>query len=222
MRNSASHPSRTPIRVVANARSSSNGEAVSPIRARLRETTSAQHRELEERLDLLNPALSLARYRRILEAFYGFYRPLETALAETLAGAACGFSLPARHLRLERDLVMLGASLDDVAGLPRCASVPALSSQGRGAGCLYVLEGAALGGRIIARAVGLHLALDREHGVSFFAGEVEPTPARWRAVLAWLDGVHADSTDRGGGIVEGACETFRELAAWMSARGVTR
>src|SRR4051812_461427 len=83
-----------------------HGERPSPLRQRLKKETAALHRHLEAQLRLLDPALSLERYRRVLETFYGFYVPVEANLVP-LAAVGCPLSFPlrARSELLEIDLL---------------------------------------------------------------------------------------------------------------------
>ena len=88
------------------------------------------------------------------------------------------------------------------------------------AGCLYVLEGACLGGQVIARALRERLGLSEAHGTSFFVGEGDSTRERWALVLTWLDSlVHAGVDEDE--IVTSACETFGTFARWAKQQGVS-
>jgi heme oxygenase len=89
------------------------------------------------------------------------------------------------------------------------------------AGCLYVLEGASLGGQIIAKTLRGRLPLTNDHGLSFFVGDGSGTGARWRLVLGWLEdlvrrGALADE------IVASARETFCALGSWVELTGASR
>src|SRR5687768_14493320 len=58
-------------------------ETTSPlVMAALKQGTSECHRSVERCLDLERASSSTAEYRRPLEAFYGFYQPMETRLRE--------------------------------------------------------------------------------------------------------------------------------------------
>ena len=195
----------------------SSGSAVdpaSPIRAQLRQATAALHLEIEQKLDLLG--LSAVRYRLLLEAFYGFHAPVEARIA--IAVPASGFAWPARAALLERDLLAVGSPASAIAQLPRCENLPALESTGQLAGCLYVLEGACLGGQIIARGLQQRLGIGADTGAAFFVGEGAGTAARWSRVIEWIDGLVRDGAPPGE-MVESACETFRALLRWSRDRG---
>ena len=173
-------------------------EGASPLRQELKRETADLHRRLEIDLGLLESELSLDRYRRVLEFFFGFYAPVEAGLARVAsAGPPLGFPLRARTALIESDLLSLGLSRRELADLPRCADLPRLSCPEELAGCLYVLEGACLGGQVIAPALRERLGVAKGSGASFFIGDAEGTPARWRLVLAWLEGlVRAGARDR--------------------------
>lgn len=179
------------------------------------------HQALEARLDLLAPELRLDRYRAVLRAFYGYYVALEPALARL--AASCGaprFPLRARAVWIARDLVALGGAPQELDTLARCEDLPRLSRREHLAGCLYVVEGATLGGAIIRRAVERRLGLTPARGSAFFAGDGDGDArgSRWRDVLRWLDEVAMDT--RGDSeIVAAACETFATLARWIDRQG---
>jgi heme oxygenase len=175
---------------------------------RLRRATAAQHGALDQGLRyVLGGELSLERYTRLLAALYGFYTPLEASLA------ALPVPLIRRAALLERDLRALRRN---PARVPICSEPPQLSSVDQLAGAFYVVEGACLGGQVIARAVRRQLGLRPEHGAAFFGGDGARTAARWKAVLAWLESRNGAGRE----VAEGACRTFGALSRWLSARGV--
>jgi heme oxygenase len=54
-------------------------------------------------------------------------------------------------------------------------------------GALYVLEGARLGGKLLARRVKADLGLTAEHGASYLNGDGADTGRRWRLFLTALE-----------------------------------
>jgi len=192
---------------------------ISPVRERLKRETADVHRRLEAELGLLDPNLSLARYRQILELFFGFYAPLEGGMERLAsAGLAVGFPLRDRTGLIESDLLSIGLSRREVAGLPRCCALPRLSSSAELAGCLYVIEGACLGGQFIAPVLRERLGVAASSGASFFIGDAQGTAARWSLFLAWLEGLERDGavTDE---IVTSARATFVAFAQWVQRDG---
>jgi heme oxygenase len=204
------------------AKTSGGDREASPLRQRLKRETSGLHRRLEEQLGLLDPALSRHRYSRVLQIFYGYYAPLEAHLVRlTASGPPMGFLLQTRSELLERDLLALGMTRRELAELPRCAELPGLSCLEHLAGCLYVLEGASLGGQVIAPILHQRLGVAQGRGASFFVGDAEATPARWRLVLTWLDGL----VGAGAGseeIVGSAYATFLTLVRWVEQQNASQ
>jgi heme oxygenase (biliverdin-IX-beta and delta-forming) len=186
------------------------------LRSRLRTATAALHRSLETRLDLLSPHLSLERYQRLLRGFHGYYAAIEPRLVELARQTRATFGIVARTGHLEQDLLSLGVPPDAIAAAPRCAELPALLDREHLAGCLYVLEGSRLGGRVIARFVEEHLGLTRSRGCCFFADVGQEATRRWTEVVSWLEG-HAEPGVDQGQIVSSAAETFRSLERWLAA-----
>jgi heme oxygenase len=209
---------------MADLRSSSKPDGrrdgASPLRQQLKRETAELHRRLERDLGLLEGDLSRERYRRVLEFFFGFYAPIEAGLARVASGRPpLGLPLRARTALIESDLLSLGLSRREIADLPRCADLPQLSCREELAGCLYVLEGACLGGQVIARALRERLGVARGNGASFFIGDADGTLVRWSSFLAWLeDLVRAGSATAE--IVASARATFLAFARWVERGGV--
>ena len=156
------------------------------LRRRLKRETTAVHQHLEAQLGLLDPSLDVHRYRRVLETFYGFYVPVEIDVTRLAAAEPpLGFPLRARAELIERDLLALGLSPADLAALPLCSDRPELSCVEDLAGCLYVLEGACLGGQVLVPLLHRRLGLAKGSGAAFFAGDEEWTLPRWTVVVAW-------------------------------------
>jgi heme oxygenase len=152
---------------------------------------------------------------------YGFYAPLEAGLVAL--AAACrpiGFPLRARSELIEDDLLALGLSRREVAEQPQCGMLPRLISPEDLAGCLYVLEGACLGGQVIAPLLYRRFGVAQGSGASFFVGDAEGTSARWMLVLAWLE-VVACSGARSEEIVAAARATFQTLGRWVERQGAS-
>jgi len=169
----------------------------------------------------MEPGLSIQRYQQVLRTFYGFYAPVEASLVRlAAAGPPLGFPLRARCELIESDLHALGLARRELAGLPRCTDLPRLSCPEDLAGCLYVLEGACLGGQVIAPALHQRLGVAKGSGASFFVGDAEKTSARWILVLAWLDRLVRTGA-RSDDVVASARTTFLTLAQWVERQGAS-
>ena len=185
---------------------------------RLREETRADHDRVEAAIPVMRADLDVAAYREILARCYGYHAPLEVrleALSPTLPPA---LDWPARRKcpNLCRDLAVLGVRDAEFSRLPRCRSLPALSGPARILGCLYVLEGASLGGQVICRHLaGLDPTIARNR--RFFQGYGERTGAMWQAFRAVLVDACPRRSDQEA-VIEAARDTFRTFAAWMDCR----
>jgi heme oxygenase len=180
----------------------------------LRDRTRAAHDRAEEALPLLDPSLDAARYRAILAGFWGFHAALEPRLAAVAELRELGLDPAERRKlpRLEHDLRTLGT---DPARLPLADAVPEVEGAAAALGCMYVLEGATLGGRVISR----HLAargIGPDTGGAFFAGYGDETGEMWKSFSAAIGEyaeAHPESIAR---IVEAADKTFTLLERWLA------
>jgi len=190
-------------------------DGIYSLRDELKSETATLHLRVEAQLGLFDLPLSLQRYRQVLEAFYGFYAPVEIGLFRLAAEVPpLGFSLRARAGLIESDLVALGVSRRALTDLVLCTELPPLSSREDLAGCLYVLEGACLGGQVVAKRLQRQLAVAKGSGASFFVGDGEGTAARWRVVVCWLESL-VDVGARPEQIVGSARATFLALSRWL-------
>lgn len=182
------------------------------ILARLRAETRAEHDAIEAALDLIGPGLTLAAYCLRLEQFHGFYRPVEERLLAAGGWAGRGLDLEARQKTplLVADLAALGV---DALELPVCRDLPPLSDPAACFGCLYVLEGASLGGQVITRHVRSALGITPGAGGLFFHGYGERTGEMWRSFRGAL-AAFAGSSGADDRIVASAIATFRKLRLW--------
>jgi heme oxygenase len=166
-------------------------------------------------VDLPSRLRSREAYADLLARMFGFYDPLEAALgSREFRGIDLAARLKAPLLRA--DLLALGYSPDAVRAVPRCAVLPALTGLAELAGCLYVLEGATLGGQYVRREVARAFGLGPGSGCSFFSGYGERTGRMWtgfcHALIAYADEHPAEA----GRIVATAAETFTRFGEWVA------
>lgn len=135
-----------------------------PVLERLRAETRLHHGAIETSLDLVSATLTLGAYRHTLVRFHGFYRPLEVDMQAVGVWTGCGFDMGARWKTalLKADLRSLGVS--EPALLAVCIDLPPHANLAAAFGCLYVLEGATLGGQIINRALEKSLGITPQAG----------------------------------------------------------
>jgi heme oxygenase (biliverdin-IX-beta and delta-forming) len=82
-----------------------------------------------------------------------------------------------------------------------------LPTSGHGFGCLYVLEGSALGGRVISKRVKQMLGLGPATGGAYFHGRGRQTASHWWDLLTALNTIPANSA-MGADAEAGAIATF--------------
>ncbi len=112
-----------------------------PVLEALRSGTALLHVALEKRLPFFSPQLDHTRYKRLLQAYYGFYNPLETTLHDSgLIPVGFDQVLRRKAPTLLTDLHALGLDARAIAALPHCLSLPLLDTPAACLGALYVLE----------------------------------------------------------------------------------
>lgn len=191
---------------------------------RLREGTRVHHERIEALVPLLREDLTLTAYRAYLARLLGFYRPVERALLALPGWEESGVGKPGeRAPLLIKDLRALGASEAELAALPTCPApaAPGLSSLPRGMGCLYVLEGAALGGQVLVRHVRRVLLLQPAQGAAFLCGHGDETARRWRrfgrALCEYVERLPASAQEPAQAqMIDAAEQTFLTLERWIS------
>lgn len=181
---------------------------------RLRAETRPEHEAIEAALDLPRSIGTMKDYTRLLEGFHGFYRPLEQALLG-LDWTDSGIDL---HERLKTplirsDLEALGIAPDSV---PLCRNLPPCGNLAEGVGCLYVLEGATMGGAIIHRALGARFGDWLSGKDHYYQCYGENRGLMWRQFREALDrfGAASSSADQDS-VVHAARATFRNLQHWL-------
>jgi heme oxygenase len=186
---------------------------------RLKLATSACHTALESQLPLMNADLSRDDYRRFVSRFLGFYAPLESQLLAAPCWQVLAFDYHARQKtpRLKQDLLSLGCSADVLAITPHCTDMPVLTTPEQILGCLYVIEGATLGGRVITRHLQNQFGFTPESGGAFFDGYGAETGSHWKAFCSMLsrNADHVGDEGRHEAIVAGANRTFETLTNWL-------
>ena len=186
----------------------------------LRSGTGLLHVALEKRLPFFSAQLDADRYRRLLEAYYGFYRPMETRLYDS-ALIPVGFdqALRVKTPTLCTDLTALGLSSQALGALPLSPCLPRLDTPAACLGALYVLEGATLGGQVLRREMARRLALDASNGGAFLNVYGAETGRRWKDFLDYLGRIPLDDIGRRQA-VDAACSTFSCFEQWLDSREV--
>jgi heme oxygenase len=184
---------------------------------RLRQETRPLHERAERTLDLPARLATRAAYAALLGRFWGFYAPLEPRLEAVVGLDALGLDLARRRKArlLHADLAACGVDAAAIAALPACAALPAVTGTPQALGCLYVLEGASLGGQVIRREVSRRLGLNPDTGCGFFGGYGAETGPMWQTFCGVVSDYGRANPDTEGVVVAAAVETFARFVAWL-------
>lgn len=185
----------------------------------LRESTSAAHAAVEAAFALERRLASRDAYNDLLIALRGFYQPVEAALMmvpgwEQLSPPV-DVRARCRATLLDNDL---GRIDWDARGPARVLMPLPLGTLAQALGCLYVLEGSALGGRIVARQVQQMLG-DKVPTAFFSSTSRVDLGADWRALQAALDAFGGGDAPTRRAVVTAAQATFEALSAWLEQEG---
>lgn len=160
-----------------------------PAHRRLRETTRHEHAAAERTpvmQALLHGRLDAATYARLLLGQYALHRAWEVERAAWLRGVAdAGWHYASRSERLARDLADWGLfPEDEPSPLPAAPISQVIGSPSASWGELYVIEGSALGGQILARLLEQRFPGHAHH---FFRIGQEAGRGTWRTFQSMLD-----------------------------------
>lgn len=158
-------------------------------------------------MPLIRKAGDPARYGNLLCRIYGFYAPLEQLLAPFQQ--AWGID-PQQHQKAHHILADLETlQVKDHPDL--CTRMPRIQQPFDALGAWYVLEGAALGGRVIARMIRAHGTIP-EDAFRFFDGK--ETGARWQQFQQLMNRLAA-TPGQMQRVAHAANDTFNTHTQWM-------
>ena len=179
---------------------------------RLKTETATQHRDAERGLKFDQSMSSKEGYLKLLQAFYGFYVPIEDQLSRyEMDFADFGIHLKERMKKnlLVNDMKSLG--FGNVSSLPLDTSVK-INNFHDAVGVFYVLEGSTMGGQIIAKRLKENGIITHEPCFHFPYGQkTMPMWMAFKEVLIKMDGKNDDAT------VAAAKNTFDALGKWFQA-----
>ncbi len=183
--------------------------------ADLRAATWASHQRLEKRLDIKARFGSQPAYLGHLVQMWGFCAGLEQKVGSDAFGAALPDYPDRRKLHLlTRDLAVLGIDAASIEQLPRCTSLPECVDTATAFGCVYVLEGATLGGRTLLPLVQKSMGLTADSGAAFLSSYGEAVTGMWRRFGGALD-TWCETAARRERAAAAAVATFDSLDHWL-------
>lgn len=179
------------------------------VREELRAATRETHQRLHGHSGLsaaARGAIDLDDYGQLLMRLYGFHWAFEETHASAMQ--MFGFVANSRAELIARDLAALGTMRFDVSRLPRCTALREPSSEACALGALYVVEGSALGGALIAKALAPVVGEARR----FFLG-CESRRDVWPSLVARLEALPPGAQRLSA--IDAAIETFEVFEEWM-------
>ncbi|EHK68261.1 biliverdin-producing heme oxygenase [Achromobacter arsenitoxydans] len=189
---------------------------ISPVHQVLRDGTRERHETLDRGLALAEGHVDRDRYLNYLCALLGWLEPLERRLWQLDWPASLrAQERGGKSAWLRQDLAEAEAGAD----APRCRDTPALDAPDAYAlGVAYVVEGSQLGGRFLAKrledvAPALPLRYLRGYG--------EQVGPLWKEFLLHLDS-EAGAQGREPQALQGACDAFDSLTAWLRSQQALR
>lgn len=181
---------------------------------RLRQATAPRHEAIECLLRL-DGEIDGQHYRQVLAGFAAFLSAWEPAVRAALsADLQEWFDARSRLGFLRQDLQTLAITppraAEDITG------ALAVGTVAEALGSMYVLEGSALGGQVIAATVARTLGLTPKTGTAYFNGWGERTGANWREFRQVLEQRvpqvdHQAAADAAVRTFEALLATFRPL-----------
>jgi heme oxygenase (biliverdin-IX-beta and delta-forming) len=184
------------------------------VHSRLKSATADLHVEVESTLDLDKITKDVAAY---LEVILILYLVFDCAYKELSDIDFQPLKIDLGSIGRRRD--WLAADLHALAtALPAPQPVGfELPTSGYGFGSLYVLEGSALGGRVISKRVKQTLGLGPATGGAYFHGLGRQTASHWSDFLTALNTIPANSA-MGADAEAGAIATFLAFRQAISQR----
>ena len=182
---------------------------------RLKSETAKAYDRIEEAFDLEAVTRSKSAYRNLLGRLYGFHAVWEP-LAEVALVDPEFFRQRRKVAFLTTDLRDLGMGSHGIARLPLCDPTVTMRTPAEAWGSMYVVEGATLGGVIIARHVERRLGLSRQNGCLYFRCYGADVRSMWTSfgtrLLASCGPADQDA------VVAAARRTFEMLHIWLCGR----
>jgi heme oxygenase len=179
----------------------------------LKQETAAVHEKVMDESwaqRVLSTDYTRPEYRELLQKYYGFYLPVETLLLAL--DTSVFHPSRAKHPLLQEDLSFFYSS--DCFKPAICQKIPEMVDVPSALGVCYVLEGATLGGQMIAKHLKISLGLTPHEGLKFFNGYGSDTATMWRSFKKETQDIVRKPREFTT-MLEAALNTFNSLSEWM-------
>jgi heme oxygenase len=183
----------------------------------LKHRTEENHMALEAMLlPHLHALHSTDDYSNLLAAFYGYFKPVETAILQHLNHEI----LPDMEQRRKADFILndLSSLKSHIMHLPLATNLPQISNTYQALGALYVLEGSTLGGRGITKMLLKNNSLQLQASqLQFFNGYGSATGTMWTAFVKVLNNLILNKAENET-LIAAANDTFLYFKNWLQIR----
>nr|WP_277346326.1 biliverdin-producing heme oxygenase [Solimonas marina] len=180
----------------------------------MRAATRQRHAALDATLPIAAEDAGKAEYAPYVAAMWGWLSGFEQHLwQQDWPATIDATARDGKRCWLEADLQAAGL---DPADLPRWQSTLPLDTVAHRYGVAYVIEGAQLGGSVLARRLESRLA---PWPMRWLRGYGDATGANWRAFLEHLQR-DVSTPLQIEAAAHGACLAFDTLSSWFAARGI--
>ena len=152
--------------------------------------TRPWHQHLEATVDIPRRLRDLATYRELLSRLWQVHVGIEAWLAANdWPRRRPSWELGRRRKAplLASDLRACGGGAAPADRLQPLAPPPSWQTEADVVGCLYVVEGATLGGQVLSRLAAARLGVGPASGGTFLAGYGRATRAMWQGWLAVVE-----------------------------------
>lgn len=181
------------------------------ILTQLRTHTDTLHSELEQTplsLALLDAEVSSQNYVAYLQKMRGIVDFYEVNVFPVLANTLTDLSEREKLAFIDKDLAYFSVNTKDIPVFQNLeAQNPTI---GYALGCMYVMEGSTLGGKVILKHVSKTLGIVPDEGGTYFSGYGEQTGHYWKTFLYNLQEYSANN-NCDAEIITGAKDTFTAI-----------
>ncbi len=167
--------------------------------------------------NIFDGTITLEQYKNVLKTFYGFYQPFEQKIEAPEEWKNIDFNIEGRRKAFLaiKDLKALGASDEEISNIEICNDLPEIKNVAQALGCMYVLEGATLGGQLTANKLKEIFNFTPETGTAFFSSYVEEVRPMWKS-FGDLINKYSEENKIEEPIVNASHETYFKLNDWLS------
>lgn len=178
----------------SNSGALEHANAIANFKNALREATRASHHSIDHHpllAPLVKPSLTLKHYHYVLQVMEWILVPIHARILEKLSEFAPdqNYRFGDRPAWLKEDLASLGFAKLPVPDVFAEWHGPTMTTPASLVGALYVIEGSALGGQVIARQLKNSIDVAPGQGASFFYGLGPDTMGHWGAYWQYAAGV---------------------------------